>query len=183
MDGYIGEIRAFGFNFVPRGWLPCDGSTVAIQTQSTLFSVIGTQFGGNGTTTFNLPDLRGVAAAGVNPTQGGWNIPGITGGTENVTLVTNTIPAHTHLVGAVTRSSAAQLTQATNVPAPTSYLTNAYSSGANQGIVAYADTAGSGTLNPQSISVTGSSQPHNNMSPNLAMTYCICVEGVFPPHP
>lgn len=182
MDGYIGEIRAFGFNFVPNGWLPCDGSTVPVQQQTTLFSVIGNRFGGNGTTNFMLPDLRGVTFVGVNTAQSGYNTPGITGGSENVTLTVSTIPAHNHQVGAVTRSSAAQLTQATNVPAPTAYLTNAYSSGFSQGIIAYADTA-TGALNPQSISTAGGSQPHNNMSPYLAMTYCICVEGVYPQHP
>lgn len=182
MDGYIGEIRAFGFNFVPTGWLPCDGSTLAIQQQSTLFAVIGNQFGGNGTTTFMLPDLRGVTLVGVNTAQSAYGVPGITGGSENVTLTVSTTPAHNHQIGAVTRSSAAQLTQATNVPALTAYLTNAYSSGVNQGIIAYADTA-SNTLNPQSISTAGGSQAHNNMSPYLAVTCCICVEGVFPQHP
>ncbi|WP_343670425.1 tail fiber protein [Chitinophaga sp.] len=183
MDGFIGEIRAFGFNFVPTGWLPCDGSLLPIQSSSVLFAVIGTQFGGNGTTNFQLPDLRGISLIGVNTAQSGYDHPGITGGSETVTLTVSTIPAHSHQVGAVTRSSATQLTQATNVPAPTSYLTNAYSSGFSQGIIAYADTAGSGTLNPQSISITGNSQPHNNMSPYLAMTYCICVNGVFPQRP
>ncbi|RFM32521.1 phage tail protein [Chitinophaga silvisoli] len=183
MDGFIGEIRAFGFNFVPTGWLPCDGSTISISSQPTLFAIIGTQFGGNGTSTFMLPDLRGVSAVGVNVQQSGYNVPGITGGTETVTLTTNTIPAHNHLVGAVTRSSAAQVSAATNVPGSGSYLTNAYSSGLSQGIIAYADTAGTSALNPQSISLSGGTQAHNNMSPNLAMTYCICVEGIFPQHP
>jgi microcystin-dependent protein len=183
MDGFIGEIRAFGFNFVPTGWLPCDGSTLSIASQSTLFAVIGIQFGGNGTSTFMLPDLRGVSAVGVNLQQLGYDVPGITGGTETVTLTTGTIPAHNHLVGAVTRSAAAQVSVATNVPGTGSYLTNAYCSGLNQGIIAYADTAGASTLHPQSISLSGGSQAHNNMSPNLAMTYCICVEGIFPPHP
>jgi len=182
MDSFVGEIRAFGFNFVPRGWLPCDGSTISIQSQTPLFAIIGTQFGGNGTTTFALPDLRGVAAVGVNLQQAGYNYPGITGGSETVTLTTNTIPAHNHQVGAVTRSSAAQVSAATNVPGAGSYLTNAYSAGVSQGIIAYANTA-SVTLNPQSISITGGSQSHNNMVPNLAMTFCICVEGIFPQRP
>jgi microcystin-dependent protein len=178
-DGYIGEIRAFGFNFTPTSWLPCDGSTYSINTFQALFAIIGIQFGGNGTTNFKVPDLRGMVVNGVNPATG---VPGATGGSEQVTLTTNTIPAHNHMVQAVTRTSLAQTAVATATPASNVYLSNAFSSGLSQGIIAYSNTANT-TLNPQSIGITGGSTPHQNMSPYLALTYCICVYGVFPARP
>jgi microcystin-dependent protein len=181
-DGYIGEIRAFGFNFTPNGWLTCDGSTYAINTFQALFAIIGVQFGGNGTTNFKVPDLRGIVLTGVNPAISGFNVPGASGGSEQVALTTATIPAHNHFLQAVTRSSLAQTALATAQPASNVYLTNAFSSGLSQGIIAYTNTAGT-TLNPQSVSMTGGNIPHQNMSPYLALTYSICVEGIFPSRP
>jgi microcystin-dependent protein len=183
-DGLIGEIRAFGFNFTPRGWLPCNGSTYNISSFAALFSIIGIEFGGNGTTNFNVPNLNGKSIVGVQPNSGGFNVPGATGGTEAVTLTSSTMPAHNHLMQAVTRSSLAQTSVATAQPAANVYLTNAFCTGLSQGIIAYSNTAGSNTqLNPQTISLGGGSMPHYNMSPYLAMTYCICAEGIFPARP
>ena len=127
-DGYIGEIRAFGFNFTPQGWIPCDGSTLSIQAYAPLFAIIGIQFGGNGTTQFKVPDLRGMSLVGVNPSTSGFNVPGATGGAETVTLTVSTMPAHNHQLQAVTRSSLAQTSLATATPASNVYLTNAFSS-------------------------------------------------------
>jgi microcystin-dependent protein len=183
-DGLIGEIRAFGFNFTPQGWLPCDGSTYNISAFSALFSIVGVEFGGNGTTNFKVPDLRGKSVVGVQPGSGGFSVPGATGGTELVTLTSDTMPAHNHLMQAVTRSSLAQTSVATATPAANVYLSNAFSVGLAQGIIAYSNTGGANTpLNPQSISLGGGGIPHNNMSPYLAMTYCICAEGVYPARP
>ena len=183
-DGFIGEIRAFGFNFTPAGWLACDGSTYSINNYQALFAIIGIQFGGNGTTNFMLPDLRGVVLTGVNPAIAGFNVPGKTGGSAGVTLTTDTMPAHNHNIQAVTRSSLAQTALATAQPANNVYLTNAFSSGLSQGIIVYSNTiSGNTILNPQSIGPTGSSMPHENMSPYLALTYSICVEGIFPQRP
>jgi microcystin-dependent protein len=182
-DGFIGEIRAFGFDFTPSGWLACDGSTLSIAAYQALFSIIGIQFGGNGTTTFNLPDLRGVVLPGVNPAVTGFTVPGASGGSTEVTITTDTMPAHNHNIQAVTRSSLAQTALATAQPANDVYLSNAFSSGLSQGIIVYSNNAHSGTtMNPQTIMPTGSGIPHNNMSPFLALTYSICVQGVFPPH-
>jgi microcystin-dependent protein len=180
-DGLIGEIRAFGFNFTPQGWLPCNGSTCTISTFSALFSIIGTEFGGNGTTTFNLPNLNGKSVVGVQAGSTGFNVPGAAGGAEQVALTTTTMPGHNHLMQAVTRTSLAQTSVATATPAANVYLSNAFCAGLSQGIIAYADTAGASIqLNPQTISMGGGGMPHNNMSPYLAMTYCICAQGVFP---
>lgn len=182
-DGFIGEIRAFGFNFTPTGWLPCNGGLYPIQQYSALFAIIGIQFGGNGTTTFQVPNLKGAAAAGVNPGNPSFSAPGASGGTENVTITVNTMPAHNHMVEAVTRTAQPQTALATATPASNVYLSNAYSSGLSQGIIAYANTGTGGAMNPNTIAPAGNSQSHNNMSPYLAMTYCICAEGIFPQHP
>lgn len=181
-DGFIGEIRAFGFNFTPNGWLACDGSTYNINTFQALFAIVGIQFGGNGTTNFKVPDLRGVVATGVDPNTIGFTATGANGGSETVALTTNTIPAHNHVMQAVTRTSLAQTALATAQPANNVYLSNAFSSGLSQGIVVYSNTQAT-TLNPGTIGITGSSMPHPNMSPYLAMTYCICVNGIFPARP
>ena len=183
-DGFIGEIRAFGFNFIPRGWLPCDGNTYNIASFSALFSIIGVEFGGNGSNNFKVPDLRGKSVVGVDAGTSGFNVPGATGGTEQVTITSAAMPAHNHLMQAVTRTSLAQTSVATAQPAPNVYLSNAFCSGLSQGVIAYANTAGSNTqLNPQTITMAGGGVPHNNMSPFLAMTYCICAEGIFPARP
>jgi microcystin-dependent protein len=181
-DGFVGEIRAFGFNFVPRGWVACNGATYNIASYAPLFSIIGVQFGGNGTTTFNVPDLQGKTIVGVQAGTGGFDTPGDSGGEANVTLTTATIPAHNHQVQAVTRSALAQTSAAIAQPGTNAYLTNAFCTGLSQGIIAYADTANT-VMNPLTIAIAGGGTPHNNMSPFLAMSYCICVEGVFPPHP
>lgn len=182
-DGFIGEVRAFGFNFTPTGWLPCNGAIYPIQQFPSLFAIISTQFGGNGTTTFQVPDLKGRAAVGVDPNNGSFNNPGDNGGTETVTITVNTMPAHNHTVQAVTRNAQPQTAMATATPANNVYLSNAYCSGLTQGIIAYANTGTGGHLSPNSVMSAGNGQPHNNMSPYLAMTYCICAEGIFPSHP
>ncbi|SFM70321.1 Microcystin-dependent protein [Chitinophaga sp. YR627] len=182
-DAYIGEIRAFGFNFTPTGWLPCNGAIYSIQSNPALFSILGTNYGGNGTTTFAVPDLRGVAAIGINLQNPSFGVPGVKGGSENVTLTTATIPAHTHMMQAVVRTSLAQTAAAISQPGPNAYLTNAFSSGPGKGVVAYSNNTSGATLNPQAIGIAGGGVPHNNMDPYLAMTYCICASGVFPQHP
>ncbi|MBW8687414.1 phage tail protein [Chitinophaga rhizophila] len=182
-DAYVGEIRAFAFNFTPSGWLPCNGDLYSIQTHSTLFSLLGTYYGGNGSTTFGVPDLRGVAAIGINVQNPSFGTPGIKGGSEGVTLTTNTIPAHTHMMQAVVRTAQPQTAAATPTPGPNAYLTNAYTTGLNRGIVVYSNNAGGIALNPQTIGVTGGTTPHENRDPYLAMTYCICAEGVYPQRP
>jgi microcystin-dependent protein len=181
-DAYVGEIRAFAFNFTPTGWLPCDGSLQNINANTTLFSVLGIRFGGDGQTTFAVPDLRGVAALGIDTTNPSYNQPGINGGSEGVTLTTGTMPAHNHMIQAVVRTSQPQTAAAISQPGPDAYLTNAYSIGLTRGIVVYSNNQGGTTLSPQTIGATGGSTPHQNMDPYLAMTYCICSSGIYPPH-
>lgn len=180
MDGYVGEIRAFAFNFVPRGWLPCNGAVYPIQNYTPLFSVIATQFGGNGTTSFAVPDLRGVTLMGTASQIPGFNTPGTKGGSEAVTLTTATMPAHTHTLQAVIRTSQPQTAAAISQPGTDAFLTNGYSITAGKGIVVYSDNSSGIALNAQTIAISGQSTPHDNMDPYLAMTYCICAEGVYP---
>jgi microcystin-dependent protein len=182
-DAYIGEIRAFAFNFTPTGWLPCNGSVYPVNNNAALFSILGTYYGGNGTTTFAVPDLRGVAALGINVQDPSFSQPGTRGGSEEVTLTTATMPAHMHTMQAVIRTSQPQTAAAIAQPGPDAYLTNAFCIGLNKGIVVYSNNSGGTTLNPQTIGITGGSTPHENMDPYLAMTYCICASGEYPARP
>jgi len=169
MEPLLGEIRMFGGNFAPRGWAICDGSLLAIASNSALFSILGTTYGGDGRTTFALPDLRGRS-----PMNAG-NGPGLTprtlgeaGGQETVTLLTTQMPAHNHLVGC--HSSADQ-------GAPANMIPGAEVSGAT---AIYSGQPADGTMNPAMIAPTGGSQPHQNMAPYLCVSFIIALEGVYP---
>ncbi|TGY87902.1 phage tail protein [Marinicauda algicola] len=173
-DPYIGEIMMVGFDFCPQGWQAADGSTLSIASNTALFSLIGTQFGGNGTTTFNVPDLRGRVPLGIG--QG----PGLTprtqgeaGGTETVTLTVNQLPAHNHVM------------QATSSPPDTNLPDGAAFGTYPAGQAIYDD--GGGALDhqfrPDMLSVTGQGQPVPNMMPFQTIRYCIALVGIFPPRP
>lgn len=171
---FVGEIRAFGFNFQTTGWLFCDGQTLPIQQYSALFAVIGTTYGGNGTTNFLLPDLRGRAAmhwgngAGLTP-----RVIGEVEGSSTVTLTQTQMPAHMHTINAAGPASTAEQT---NVPGPTAWIGNSgpdklFDNAASPPPVMFA---------PQAISPQGSSLPHQNMQPYQVLNYCIAYEGLFP---
>jgi len=160
---YVGEIRIFGFNFVPAGWAYCNGAILPISENDTLFNLIGTTYGGDGQTTFALPDLRG--RAGVH--QGNGYTLAETSGVEATTLTLNQIPAHTH---AVTANSNPANTDnpAGAYPANTAAGGNSYSNGANA------------TMNAGMLALAGSGLPHNNLQPYLTLNYCISLFGIFP---
>jgi microcystin-dependent protein len=170
-DPFVAEIRIFPFNFAPRGWAWCDGQLMPISQNTALFSLLGTTYGGDGRSTFALPDLQGRAP--MHPGQG----PGLslhdlgeTGGSETVSLLESEIPAHTHAF-----KTSADLPDS-RTPDSTAVL--ARSSGAN----AYqTSTAGLVALDPQSLAAAGGDQPHNNMQPYLTFYFCIAMQGVFPP--
>ena len=173
MDPFIGEIMMAGFNFAPRGWALCNGQTLAISQNTALFSLLGTNYGGNGTTTFALPDLRGRT-----PIQQGQG-PGLssrqvgeTGGVENVTLISTEIPSHTHALKATTASAttAAPAGAIWAVSGSRRSTTNLYTNAAGAGAV----------MNSQVLAPVGSSVPHNNMPPYLAVNFCIALQGIFP---
>lgn len=176
-DPYMSQIEAFAFNFAPRGWMQCAGQTLAIQQYQALFSLLGTSYGGNGVTTFQLPDLRGRVAVGVGQAPGLSNYTvGQTGGYETVALSLAQMPAgpHTHTINANTAT-----TGGTNAPGPSVVP----SVGISQSGSVTVDIKLYGTVQPSipmgTLAPAGG-QPHNNLAPTLALNYCICVQGVFP---
>lgn len=174
MEGYIAEIRLFAGNFAPRGWAFCNGQILSIAQNTALFSLLGTTFGGNGQTTFALPDLRGRTAVG--PGQGP-GLPAVNlgqvSGEPSHTLIITEMPAHNHTVQASTRASSAEATSTSpvnNVPATPEQA------------AIYGPGPGDVTLNNLSVvvGIAGGSQPHNNMQPYLGVNYIICMEGIYP---
>lgn len=180
-DFYIGELRLFPYNKIPRGWHLCDGSSMQIQGNAALFALIGTTYGGDGRTTFNLPDMRGRAVMGYSAAQAA-NYPwGKPAGAETVTLTApQALPLHTHQV-AVVNNSVANSNAATGAfMAQINPTANGNMSSASY----YATSGGASSLVPLSAQTVGSSgggQPHNNMQPFLALNYCIALLGNFPP--
>jgi microcystin-dependent protein len=160
-DPYLGEIRTVPFNFAPAGWAICEGQTLSIAQNTALFSLVGTYYGGNGTSTFQLPDLRGRTLIH----QGNGAVVGESGGVESVALTTNEIAAHTH--GIVAQPAAGNVTS----PAG-SYLAGS----------ADAQYAASGTGITAAVleNSTGSGTAHNNLQPYLCITYVIALEGIYP---
>ncbi|MGA2010076.1 MAG: tail fiber protein [Solirubrobacteraceae bacterium] len=173
MDPYIAEIRVFPYNFAPINWAMCNGQLLPISQNTALFSILGTTYGGNGTTNFALPNLQGAAVVG--PGQGPGLAPyilGQVGGATTVTLTASQLAAHNHQLQARTgRGGAASAT-----PGPGSALT------ISDGGAAYAPGTSPPTpLSPAELSATGASQPHNNLMPSLTLNFCIALAGIFPP--
>jgi microcystin-dependent protein len=166
-ESFIGQIKTFSFGFVPRYWLPCDGRTLQIAQNAALFSLLGTTYGGNGQTTFALPDFRGSM-----PIHWGSG-PGLTGrsigeraGTETEVLLTSQMPMHTHFLTASANN------------ADLSLPTNNFLGGGGQAVYNAASS-----LVPMASAVvetTGAGQAHSNQPPYLALTLAICVAGIFP---
>lgn len=163
---YLGEIRVVGFNFAPVGWALCNGQTLPISQNDALFSLIGTTYGGDGQTTFNLPDLQCRIPFHAGTKAGNVMVLGQISGTETVTLTTSQLPMHTHALGA---SSAAggQSSPAKGVWAQST-------------LEEYSTEANAHTMDPSTIIATGGSQPHDNMSPFLVVNFIIALAGIYP---
>jgi microcystin-dependent protein len=170
-DPFVAEVRIFGFNFPPKGWALCNGQLLPISQNTALFALVGTFYGGNGKSTFALPNLQGSAPMHHGQGQGlSLRDLGETGGSETITLLTSEIPLHTHTV------------QANNTlgdsPMPTgrtlARYANAYQTTTNANLVQMA---------PQALSPAGGSLPHTNMQPYLTLNFCIALQGVFPQRP
>jgi microcystin-dependent protein len=169
---YVGEIRMFGFPRIPTGWLACDGSLQSIAEYDTLYTLLGTTYGGDGQNTFALPDLRGRIPVHSGQGSGLSNYPlGMTTGSEQVTLLTPQIPQHSHVMMASTTPAT------TNIPGPSMVLAAA------QGDNLYATftaTPVAVALAPTTIGINGQTLPHQNCMATLTTSYCIAWAGTFP---
>ena len=172
---FIGEVRAFGFSFAPVGWAFCNGQPLPIAQFNALFAIIGTIYGGDGQTTFQLPNLQGNVPMHWGNGPGGFNTTiGQVQGTSTVTLTTAQTPQHNHTLTAQEVASGG-IVERTNKPSPTNWLSDS----APGGIWAPTPTLDN-QLAPNTLSPVGGSQPHDNMQPYLAVNFCMCLEGIFP---
>jgi microcystin-dependent protein len=170
-DPFVAEIRIFPFNFAPKGWAFCNGQLLPLSQNTALFSLLGTTYGGDGKSTFALPNIQGSAP--MHPGQG----PGLslhdlgeTGGSETVTLLESEVPVHAHALRASPDDG--------DLKAPTPGRSLARSIG---GFAYQTSTAGLGAMAPQALAPAGGDQPHNNLMPYLTLNFCIALQGVFPP--
>ena len=171
VEPYIGEIMLFAGNFAPQGWAFCDGQLLPIAPNTALFSLLGTYYGGDGQTTFALPDLRGRVPMHTGSGPGPGLSPrslGETGGSEAVTLAAGQMPAHTHSL------------QVDSANGTTASPGGALLARDPAGTPAYGVNA-TGALSAQAIASAGGNQPHQNMPPFLAINYCIALQGAYPP--
>lgn len=187
-DYFVGELRVFTFNKVPTGWLPCDGRLVNIKQYAALYSLVSTQFGGDGQTTFGLPDLRGQVVVGSGLYNGQTLKTGAKGGTETVVLTAAQMPPHSHTIGAVNTATSPV------APHPVAAPTNGYISEAKQvnatGIPAAFDIyAPAPPLTPASnwaaldgttLASAGANAAHENRQPVLPLQVCISTTGLYP---
>jgi microcystin-dependent protein len=177
MDGYVGEMRYFAATFAPRNWAFCMGQTIAIRSNTALFSIIGTYYGGNGTTTFNLPNFGGRAAIGVGTGAGlsPYDI-GQTAGTNTVTLTNLQLPMHTHVTSAAFSIPSYSDGGDTNIP-----TNNVLASKASMYTAQNGDTSLKAANYNVTIGVTGTNAPLSITQPSLGMNCIICLFGIFPP--
>jgi len=197
MEGTIGEIRVFAANFAPKNWASCEGQLLPINSNTALFSILGTQYGGDGKTTFALPDLRGRTVLGIGQGAGLSNYAiGERTGMENVTLITPQMPVHNHgatgHVGDVTAT--ATLYGVNDSGGQDNPGGNFIAEDTGAGVTPYAASGTPVAMNAGAITITdvvvpppsvtvgpaGSTMPHPNMQPSLVMYYVICMYGVFP---
>ena len=174
-EPFLGEIRIMGFSFAPRGWAVCNGALQAIAQNTALFSLFGTNFGGNGITTFGLPNLNGgctVVGAGQGPGLTPRSV-GETGGEPAVTLDQTNVPSHEHAMMATAS------TGDVSSPGPTVALAR------STGGTVYGPASGSPSqLNAQALGpATAGGQPHNNLMPYQVLNYCVALQGIFPQRP
>ena len=167
-DPYLGQITLTALSFAPKGYAMCNGQLMPIAQYQALFSLLGTTYGGNGVTTFQLPDLRGRTPIGIGQSASGSNyVPGQLGGTEGVTLQAGQIPPHTHTTSYSSANAGAR-NPATGLFGVTSANLYAPSNGTQV------------PLGPQTVTTPNADQPHSNMQPYTVLNFCIALAGIFP---
>jgi microcystin-dependent protein len=172
---FVAEIRMFGCNFPPRGWAFCDGQLLPISQNTALFSLVGTFYGGDGKSTFGLPDLQGRTPLGQGQGSGlSLRDLGEQGGAQTVTLLQTEMPSHTHRPNAST-ATGDQYAATSGVWSETKVL--------RQGKNLYAAAPATTQMSPLALTVAGASLPHNNLMPCLTLNFCIAMQGIFPPRP
>lgn len=172
-DFYLGEIRVFPYGKTPQGWLPCDGRMLPITQYTALYSLIWTNYGGDGRSTFALPDLQGRAAVApqYNPLAGPLFRIGQTAGEESHTLLAGEVPGHTHTA------------QCSTLPGTASAVAGAiWAAAATEKTVYGAPASTPVSMNGSAAAAAGGDLAHNNLQPYLALNYCIAVTGIYPPH-
>ena len=204
MEDYIGIIKLFAGNFAPRSWAYCDGQLLSISQNTALFSILGTTYGGDGRTTFGLPDLRGRVPMGIRTGNG--LTPRTLGqqvGQQSTALITNNLPAHNHAatVSDITATAEATVTipassdaGSTSEPGGSAVLAVAENATNSQAVNIYNTEVADSNLKPftapvaitatggnVTVGLTGNSVPFNNMQPTLGLNYIICMQGLFPP--
>ncbi|MDM1554167.1 tail fiber protein [Chryseobacterium indologenes] len=169
-EPFLGQIAFVPYTFVPKNWAECNGQIMAISQNQALFALLGTTYGGNGVTTFALPDMRGRVLVHNGQAPGGPTVysMGQIGGSESVTLTVTQMPAHNHTVNAVT-AEGNQSTPTNNLPADTKGLDKEYS-----------DTSTNTTMKASMVNNTGGNQPHENRPPFLTLKCIIALSGIFP---
>ncbi|MBL1378087.1 phage tail protein [Zobellella iuensis] len=176
MDPFIGEIKLVGFNFEPRGWAFCDGRLLPIAQNEALFSLLGTIYGGDGRSTFALPDLRGRSpvgmgtGTGLNPVNLGQK-----SGQETVTLTNAQMPAHSHTI-----SVAGSVSEPVNAPTPANNVLGASGGGQGSATIWSNSLSNPVAMSPEQVGTAGSSQPVNIRNPYLGSNYIIALQGIYP---
>jgi microcystin-dependent protein len=167
-EPFLSEIRIFSFNFAPKGWALCNGQSLPINQNQALFSLLGTVYGGNGQTTFNLPNLRGR----VPIHNGSGHTLGEAAGSTAVTVNIQQMPTHTHFLNNNMAVVDANLNATLGTPGGNNW--------ANNGKSHWCTSAPNAVMNPQAVGNVGGSQPHTNMQPFLTLNFCIALQGIFP---
>lgn len=178
MEPILGEIRIFAGNFAPRGWAFCYGQLMAISSNTALFSILGTYYGGDGIRTFGLPDLRGRGplSTGTSATSGTVYDLGEVAGVESVTLISTEMPVHNHNINVVSPGGSADVSTPVN-----NYSTSISATiGGDAAAVSEYAAAVNDYAAPTSIGLAGSTLPHNNLQPFLAINYIVALEGIYP---